>query len=243
MLSLRHQDGFTLIEIVLVVIILGILATIATLNFSSTLESVKQEATMAEMQAIANAITGNPSVIANGARADFGYIGDNGALPPNLDALVINPGYATWDGPYIEPGIYSDDFKKDGWNSIYVYTDTLIRSVGSGASIDKVIASNSSSLLSNTIQGFVADANGTRPSGLYTDSLVVTLTYPSGTGNMATTITNPDTKGRFQFVGTPVGVHEVCVIYIPDNDTSSYSVAVYPGRQADLQITFPADLW
>lgn len=237
------QNGFTLIEIVLVVVILGILATIASLNFSSTVETVKQEATMAEMQALADAIVGNPAIVADGRRTDFGYVGDIGALPPNLDALVINPGYANWHGPYVNPGITSDDFKKDGWNYQYVYTDTLLRSVGSGMHIDKVFAVNRAALLSNIIQGYISDADGTRPGGLYTDSLLVALTYPNGSGILSTTFTNPDARGRFQFVNTPVGVHLVRVIYIPDNDTTTYTIAVNPGRQTDLQITFPADLW
>ncbi|MEZ5358094.1 MAG: prepilin-type N-terminal cleavage/methylation domain-containing protein [Candidatus Zixiibacteriota bacterium] len=238
-----NQRGFTLIEIVLVVIILGILATIASLNFSSTVETVKQEATMAEMQSIINGIVGNPLVVADGHRTDFGYVGDIGALPPNLDALVVNPGYPNWKGPYVNPGITSDDFKKDGWNQQYIYVDTLLRSVGSGTNIDKLIAINRAALLSNTIQGYITDANGSRPNGLYVDSLLVALTYPNGSGALSTTYTNPDSKGRFQFVNTPVGVHNIRVIYIPDHDTSTYTVAVNPGRSTNLQITFPADLW
>ena len=240
---IQNSYGFTLIEIVLVVIILGIIATIATMNFSTTVDTMKQEATLTEMDAIAKAIAGNPQIVSDGARTDFGYVGDVGALPANLDVLVNNPGYATWHGPYLESGFSTDDFKRDGWNAYYTITDTVIRSTGSGVSIDKVFAPSKAALLSNIVAGYISDANGNYPTATFSDSIVIQMTCPDGLGSMITTTTSPDIRGYFTFSNTPIGNHTVKVIYIPDHDTASYSIAVYPGHNTDLQITFPADLW
>ncbi len=236
--------GFTLIELVLIIVVLGILGGVATMKFSENLETAKFEATQAEMEAIAYAIVGNPNLYAKGARSDFGYVGDIGALPPNLDALASNPGgYGTWDGPYIKGDFDSDDFKKDGWNINYTYTDTLLRSTGSGSNIDKVFAVNSTSLLSNNICGYVIDASMDMPGSTYDDSLTMRLKYPDGSGGLTNTSINPDAKGSFCFNTIPVGNHTLTVIYIPDSDTISLPICVVPNQDVSLEIIFPADLW
>ncbi|MCK5126183.1 MAG: prepilin-type N-terminal cleavage/methylation domain-containing protein [candidate division Zixibacteria bacterium] len=239
----RTERGFTLVEIVLVVVMLGILATIATMNFATTVDTVKHEATLMELEAIAKAITGNPNVIVNGVRADFGYVGDIGAIPPNLDALINNPGYATWDGPYLEHGLTASDFKRDGWNIPYILLDTIIRSTGSGSSIDKLFARNTASLLANSVSGYINDANGDLPPSPFTDSVRVIITYPGGSGSLASATTSPNDKGFFSFANMPIGNHSIQVIYLPDNDTAQYFVSVNPSYATHLQISFASDLW
>ena len=190
------------------------------------------------------AIVGNPNLYAKGARGDFGYVGDIGALPPNLDALASNPGgYSTWEGPYIKGDFESDDFKKDGWAVDYSYTDTLLRSIGSGSNIDKVIAAGTVALLFNAVSGYILDASMDMPGAVYMDSLIVRFTYPDGTGGMTTSSINPDSKGVFSFASIPVGNHNLAVIYTPDSDTINCPVCVTPGNDVNLNIIFPADLW
>lgn len=243
MRTLSNSRGFTLIELVIVIIIISVLAGIASMQFFSKLDSAKYSATMAEMNAIAFAIAGNPDIYANGARSDFGYVGDIGAMPPSLDALAANPGYSTWDGPYIRGDFDSDDFKRDAWNVEYVFIDTLLRSTGSGENIEKIIASNTSAFLSNSVAGFIRDADQNLPGPVYKDSFAIIFAYPDGSGSMATASTLPDAGGYFSFSGIPIGNHTLTVIYIPDTDTVIYRVGVYPGRDAALDIIFPADLW
>lgn len=239
-----NSRGFTLIELIIVIILIGVMATIAMRKMSATIETAQYEQTKKELDQLARAIVGNPDVYLNGARADYGYVGDIGALPPNLDALVQNPGgYTTWDGPYMATGFDSDAFKKDGWNVTYTYSDTLIRSTGSGGNIDKVFASSSSELLGNTVRGIVLDADNQMPGAIYNDSLIVRLTYPNGSGSTITTTTNPDAKGSFSFTNVPIGRHTLRVIYMPDTDTVSFPVAVNPGSTLKLSLVFPADLW
>ena len=98
------RRGFTLVEVVIVIILLGIIAAVAVGRLTTSLETARVEQTKAEMQALARAIVGNPDVYSRGARTDFGYVGDIGALPFSLDNLVTNPGYASWNGPYLTSG-------------------------------------------------------------------------------------------------------------------------------------------
>ena len=102
------------------------------------METARIEATKTQLDAIARAILGNPLIYSNGTRSDFGYVGDIGSLPPDLDALAFNPGYSTWNGPYIKGAFESGDYQKDGWNTVILYSDTLLRSTGSGSNIDKI---------------------------------------------------------------------------------------------------------
>lgn len=242
--SYHSAYGFTLIELVIVILLVGVLATIATRKMSTSIETAQYEQTKKELDQLAFAMVGNPDVYVNGARSDFGYVGDVGALPPDLDALVQNPGgYATWDGPYMATGFESDGFKKDAWSVNYVYIDTLIRSTGSGSNIDKLFANNSVDLLNNVVEGVVIDAGSTMPGADYKDSLIIRLTYPDGSGNYTTASTNPDAKGNFSFASIPIGAPRLTLIYLPDSDTVSYNVSVNPGSVVKLSIVFPADLW
>ncbi len=245
MIERCHKNrGFTLIELIIVIIIVGIMATVAVRKLSTSLDTAKYEHTKKELDALAAAMVGNPNLFAEGARTDFGYVGDVGALPPNLDVLVINPGgYTTWDGPYISRGVDLNEFKQDGWGTVYVYSDTLLRSTGSGSNIDKVIAASSSALLGNSVQGYVIDADDEMPGAIYRDSLVIRLTYPDGSGNITTSITSPTAEGSFSFSSVPIGNQRLSIIYTPDNDTATFTVSVTPQSSVKIAVTFPADLW
>ena len=240
----HSERGFTLIELVIVILVIGVIGTVAVLRMQETVETARYEQTKQEMEQLALAIVGNPELTSDGARTDFGFVGDNGCLPSSLDNLIQNPGgWSTWSGPYMGGGIASTDFKRDGWNTNYLLVDTLLRSTGSGANIDKIFAGSSSSLLSNSVTGWIRDASSQPPGNIYDDSIRVILSYPNGSGSTTTTVINPATDGRFSFSGIPVGNHALRVVYVPDSDTVSVPVTVYPGRDVTLDVMFPADLW
>ncbi|RKX26045.1 MAG: hypothetical protein DRP47_08835, partial [Candidatus Zixiibacteriota bacterium] len=148
-----------------------------------------------------------------------------------------------WNGPYIDSGSSGTDHLTDAWGTAYTFTDTLVRSSGSGSNIDKLLANSSSELLSNTVSGFIVDASRDIPGSTYRDSLQIHLTYPNGSGGTTTTTVSPDADGSFSISSIPIGNQTLQVIYIPDTDTVSYTVCVLPGRTARLDIVFPADLW
>ncbi len=242
--AFQNKKGFTLTELVMVIIIIGIVATVGMRNMSGSIESAKYEHTKIEMQQLVYAITGDPDTYSGGSRADYGYVGDIGTLPLDLNALVSNPGgYSTWKGPYISNVNNSDDYKKDAWNTYYFYNGNLIRSTGSGSNIDKELPATSTDLLHNTVTGFIVDANNNSPGAVYADSLFLSLEYPDGTGGMAVSTKTPDKNGAFSFSNIPVGNHLLKIIYYPDTDTVTSRVAVTPRSNIMINITFPADLW
>ncbi len=239
-----QQTGFTLIELVVIIILIGIVASVTSRKMMTTVDNAKYEHTKKELDHLAWAIVGNPALFDKGARTDFGYVGDVGALPPNLDALVSNPGgYTSWDGPYVIGGRTADDFKRDAWNSIYTYVGTTLRSTGSGSNIDKLFASTSAALLTNSVSGIFVDASSQAPGLTYMDSCVVHFTYPNGSGGITVATTNPDRHGLFSFSNIPIGNHSLSLIYTPDSDTTLFNVCVLPGKDVKLDIVFPADLF
>lgn len=230
-------------EMVLVIVIIGILAGVATIKLATSTDTVRYESTKAEMRAIARAILGaaEPGVPDD---AGFGYVGDIGALPPDVNALIFNTtGYATWRGPYLDTAMGSSQARRDAWEAEYVIMDMLIRSSGSGTNIDLVFVSGSGSLLNNSITGNVRSADGRPPGETYRDSFMVSLEFPDGSGGMNQATVNPDAFGYFAFNDIPIGRHRLQAIFIPDNDTLTYTVTIVPGTVAEIDAAFPADLW
>lgn len=255
MKKLLTMSGFTLTELVIVIVIIGIIGTVALREMLASIDDARFEQTRSELDQLAFAIVGNPALHTSGARSDFGYVGDVGALPPDLNALVANPGgFSTWDGPYIIAGAGPGDnpslgsHLSDAWNVAYTYpvvtgSGVAIRSSGSAVDIDRVIAPAASDLLSNTVSGFITDANRQPPGPVYRDSVAVLLTYPDGAGSMTTAGVMPSADGSFGFSGIPVGNHTLRIVYVPSADTTAYSVCVTPGSEVKLDVAAPMDLW
>ncbi len=124
---LDHR-GFTLIELVIIIVVLGILAAFAVPKFSSIAESSKVTATRQEMQALKEAIIGNPKVVSSGVLIDRGFLGDVGFVPSQLTDLAVKPDSVPaynkltrlgWNGPYIDDD--NNDYLTDAWGVSYYY--------------------------------------------------------------------------------------------------------------------------
>ena len=102
--ELRHrQSGFTLVEILLVVIIIAILASVALPRITGRKKESEIAATKAE--------------IANLGTALSLYEMDMGEFPKSLQDLFASPGGSDkWKGPYLEKGM-----PKDKWDHDYIY--------------------------------------------------------------------------------------------------------------------------
>lgn len=235
--SLKNIAGFTLIELIVVILVIAITVTVAVQNIGPVAQSEKIENTRHELDNLAFAIAGNPALQSNGHRSDFGYIGDVGSMPPDLEALAVNPGFATWKGPYISDDFAtnSDDFKKDAWNNDYIYTGGAeIRSYGtdgvaSGDDIIRRLAGSLGELLWNNVSGNVYDLDGTAPGFDYRDSIMAGLRVPDGSGGTTVKFSAVDIGGFFAFDSIPAGRHSINVFYIPVMDSITRFVNVTPG--------------
>jgi general secretion pathway protein G len=100
----KAESGFTLIEILIVVIILGILASLVIPRLTGRTEEARMTAAKSDIEGgLALAL-------------DL-YEADVGRYPANLDALLKEPsGVKRWKGPYLKKGL-----PKDPWGEAYVY--------------------------------------------------------------------------------------------------------------------------
>lgn len=247
MYRFRQQAGFTLMELVIVIVVMGIIATVALRSMEAPIANARFESTMAEMDQLAMAIAGNPALYSSGVRTDFGYVGDNGALPPNLDALKTNPGLGTWRGPYID-GSFSQaatDFKRDAWGVDYDYSGGVtIRSTGgSPDTLTRQFANSTADLLSNSVEVFVTDAAG-NPPGDSADDVSIVLSYPNGAGGTKDSALTANSSGRAVFSSTiPVGNHDLQAVYAATDDTVTAIASVLPGGTCYVTLRFPGALW
>jgi prepilin-type N-terminal cleavage/methylation domain-containing protein len=126
--DVKGRQGFTLMELLVVLLIIGILSTVALRTIDATRDRSLFDQTTKEMDQLVKAIVGNPDLTYDGRRVDFGYFGDMEELPKNLKDLVRNPGSAAWHGPYLRmaAGAVGVDtgYLFDGWGHYYNYDST-----------------------------------------------------------------------------------------------------------------------
>jgi len=241
------NGGYTLIEMILVVVIIGMLASIAIQSLNKDENTRRFDVTVIEMDRLVRAIVGDERLITDGVRTDFGYVGDVGSLPSNLDDLVANPGdYSTWKGPYIRNDFNenSEDYKRDAWNNLYIYTGGItIGSAADGSPITKQFAGSVGELTGNSVRGIVSDRAGLPPSD-NAPNVSVTLFFPDGFGSMTELSSEPSRSGEFRFENQiPIGIHLIRAVDVVANDTASKYIAVNPGSVTLVELHMPSQLW
>ncbi|HHI03863.1 MAG TPA: hypothetical protein ENL22_10125 [candidate division Zixibacteria bacterium] len=131
------EVGFTLIELVIIIVILGIVAAVAIPKFGTLSEEAKANATREEIRRIKTAIIGDPQLIAGGEYISRGFEGDVGHPPTNLIDLVRKPDSIAnydkftrlgWNGPYLDSA--EMNFLYDSWDNLYSY-DAGARTIAS----------------------------------------------------------------------------------------------------------------
>jgi len=102
--TIHDSRGFTLIEILLVVIIIGILVSLVAPRLAGRSEEARRQAAKADIE-------GGISLA-----LDLFEV-DNGKYPARLEDLIAKTGDAhNWKGPYLKKGL-----PKDPWGSAYGY--------------------------------------------------------------------------------------------------------------------------
>ncbi|MCH2131937.1 MAG: prepilin-type N-terminal cleavage/methylation domain-containing protein [Pirellulaceae bacterium] len=136
------QLGFTLIELVLVLMILAILAGAAMSMVDTQVDQARFESTQQTLQMIDRGVLGPEYArAADGSRSVSGFVADCGRLPHSLEELYIRPASVPqffigkpdgvdestnadndvivsgcWNGPYVQPAIGATSLP-DGWAS------------------------------------------------------------------------------------------------------------------------------
>ncbi len=102
----RKRSAFTLIEILVVIVIIGLLASLVAPKLFSKLSSSKQKVAKAQIQMIETAL--------DAFRLD---VGRYPTTEEGLKVLWENPGnIPKWDGPYLPKPV-----KSDPWGHPYIY--------------------------------------------------------------------------------------------------------------------------
>lgn len=104
--ELRAERGFSLVELLVVIIILGLLAGLVGPRLWGKVEKSQREATRAQIELFGAAL--------DQYRLDVGSYPTTGQ---GLEGLVKNPGASNWAGPYLK----KPEIPKDPWGSAYKY--------------------------------------------------------------------------------------------------------------------------
>ena len=101
----QRRLGFTLVEIMLVVVIIGILAALVIPKIAGSSERARVTTAQADIK--------------GGIKSAIGqYEVDNGFYPKNLQDLIVQPSNAkNWHGPYFDP----PSLPVDPWGNPYIY--------------------------------------------------------------------------------------------------------------------------
>jgi len=243
---MKNRNGFTLMELIAVIVILGIVASVAMRTIDKSLDNARFDNTRIEMDQLVYAISGNPDLFANGMRTDFGYVGDVGAMPASLNDLVTDPGYSTWDGPYVSSDFaqVADDYKRDAWGELYTFNTTNIESSGgSGGTLTRTVCSSAAYLTQNSVLGSITDAAG-NPPGDSSSRVSVILQFPNGVGGLKDSSVTVSSGGAFSFTSAvPIGNHMITAVYSATDDTVCAYISVLPGGESYASLRFPGALW
>ena len=99
-----RNSGFTLVEMLMVVVIIGILSAVVATKFGNKGQAARINATRASIAAIGSAVEV--------------YQLDTGRYPASLDNLLNGSGEPNWDGPYLRGDASSI---ADAWGTPFSY--------------------------------------------------------------------------------------------------------------------------
>ncbi len=243
---MKGYKGFTIMELLVVVLIIGILSTVALRTIDATRDRALFDQTIKEMRELVNAMVGNPEITANGQRIDFGFFGDMMRLPNDLRELVENTTNSPhWRGPYLRQEFLQDSigYRFDAWGNPYTYNPVTgtIATLGNGKfPMTMRVVDSISHLTKNIITGNITDAENNSP-GDKAATIGVYLYLPNGNFYF----TRPDPGGYYEFTPVthgpiPIGHHKI-VVRRPGGDSIVKWTTVVPRSKliVDFRFTRP----
>jgi len=109
MIYAKKKDAFTLMEIMIAIVIMGILATLAGPALMRKMKQVRMNTTLSTMASLKSAL--------NDYREDTGHFPSY--EEGELEALVKRPKTVkNWDGPYLEG---KETIPQDKWGNDFIY--------------------------------------------------------------------------------------------------------------------------
>ena len=109
----RHQSGFTLLELLVVIVIIGLLAAYVGPKYFAQLSKSEVTVAKAQIEAFEKAL--------DSFRLD---VGRYPATEEGLAALLTQPvSAAKWNGPYLKK-----DVPQDPWGNAYIYKSPGVKS-------------------------------------------------------------------------------------------------------------------
>lgn len=231
----RSDDGFTLIEAAAMLTIVSVVLVGMVSVASSVLNKRQSDMTIDHMNEVRRAMTGNPVIIVNEARTAFGYLGDMGNLPTNLQDLWVKGSQPTfsfdttkktgsgWNGPYIElrAAEFAAALGQDGWGNGFTYTTIATTDGTFGAVFIAKLTSLGPDAASgggddftinffkaetqSRVQGFVKDSNGDEVPGVN-----VSVNYPQN-GVLTSKSSLADSAGYYAITDIPFGNRSITI--------------------------------
>ncbi|MBZ0157014.1 MAG: type II secretion system major pseudopilin GspG [Alphaproteobacteria bacterium] len=99
---IRNESGFTLIEILIVVMIIGLIASLVAPNLLGKFERSKEEISKAQVEMLSSGVQS--------------FVLDAGRCPKDLSELLTSTD-PKWRGPYLS----KQELPKDAWGRDYQY--------------------------------------------------------------------------------------------------------------------------
>jgi prepilin-type N-terminal cleavage/methylation domain-containing protein len=251
----KGRQGFTLMELLVVLLIIGILSTVALRTIDATRDRGLFDQTTKEMNQLVHAMVGNPDLAYDGRRVDFGYYGDMEKLPDSLRDLVQNTtGSMYWHGPYFKLLSAGDSvsYLYDGWGRAYAYNPGRgeITSYGNGKYSMTVKAVDDMAQLDtgNIIAGTITDSKDAAPGVQNQGLLSVRLYYNSG-DSVALVVPEPSGYYEFNYRAdsvkwrhvVPIGIHKL--VAATATESLVRYVTVVPRSKTVVDFKFTSSFW
>ena len=258
------SKGFTLMEMIIVMVLIGIMTSISINIVIRTLEAQRADSTLLEMEILKRAIAGDPSLIINGRRADFGFYGDMGIMPTLLTDLLTQGSQPSltnnttyfitygWGGPYLSKSFEgeSDASIEDSWGNTYVYTNSKTVNASGDSVYGKITSRGADGGVGGA--GYDADIDleilkseivGTVYGSAYTidgNPMVsgkVYLRRPNGNAALKIDSVTTGLQGTYSFSGVPRGTRTLSFKPVGGIETNIKSILVAEGSVAVPRIT------